>query len=115
MSMRKLKLIGLSLLLLGTYSSVSAAKFNRTGTIDRILVDSERFGGCMVRLTTNIANACPNNGWVSLDCTNTYYTDGKNKYAMALTANSLNKSVTVLVDNDKKHDGYCVAQRVDMF
>ena len=115
MSMRKLKLIGLSLLLLGTFSSVSAAKFCRSGTVTRVLVDSEKFGGCMVMLSTNIGNGCPANGWVSLDCTNTYYTDGKNKYAMALTALSLNKSVSVLVDNTKKHDGYCVAQRIDIF
>ena len=115
MSMRKLKLIGVGLLLLGTFSSVSADKFYKSGTITRVLVDSTSFGGCMVKLSTPINNGCPASGWVSLDCTNTYYTDGKNKYAMALTALSLNKSITVRVDNELKHNTYCVAQRVDIY
>lgn len=115
MSLKTLKLVGLSLLLLGTFNSALADKFWRAGKVDRVLVDSERYGGCMVRITTNIANGCPDNGWVSLDCTNTYFSDGKNKYAMALTALSLDKNVSIYVDNAKKTtEGNCVAQRVDI-
>jgi len=116
MKLKSIKVIGVSLLVLGLSASVVAKDFSRTGTIKRVLVDSKIYGGCMIQISANIGNGCPNGGWVSLDCTNTFYsaTDSKNKYALALTAFSLDKQVTVVVDNTKKHNAFCVARRVDM-
>lgn len=116
MKLKAIKIMGISLLALGLSSSVFAADFARTGTIKRVLADSKVYGGCMIQITANIGNGCPNGGFVSLDCTNTFYTatDSKNKYALALTAYALEKTVTVVVDNTKKHNGFCVARRVDM-
>jgi hypothetical protein len=117
MKLKSIKIIGISLLALGLSSSVFATEFSRTGTVKRILIDSKIYGGCMIQISANIGNGCPTGGWVSLDCTQQYYTsatDSKNKYALALTAFSLDKKLTVVVDNTKKHNGFCVARRVDM-
>jgi len=114
MKLKSIKIIGISLLALGLSSSVFATDFSRTGTVKRMLIDSKIYGGCMIQITANIGNGCPNGGWVSLDCNNTYYsaTDSKNKYATALTAFALDKTVSLTIDNTKKHNGFCVARRV---
>ena len=92
-----------------------AAEFWRTGNITRVLTD-RFYGGCMINLSVFIENGCPIAGWVSLDCEDKYSPPGTGNrmYAMALTAFSLNKRVSVLVNNTEKHNGYCVARRVDM-
>lgn len=114
MTFKNVKLIGIGWLVFCLTSTASATNFWKTGKITRILTDSEAFGGCMVHITDNIGNGCPNNGWVSLDCTNTFYTDSNKKLAIALTAYSLDKKVSVFIDNTKKHSGYCLARRVDL-
>ncbi len=116
MKKMKLKILSTSILLLATALPASAADFFRTGTVLRVLTSADSFGGCMIQLDTSINNGCPANGWVSLDCDNTYNSDAesKRKYAMALTALAANKSVSVKIDNTKIHNGYCVAERVDI-
>ena len=70
----------------------------------------------MVAISTIIGNGCPGNGWLSLDCHDVYYAagSGNRKYATVLTAYALNKRISVKLDNTKKHNGYCVAERLDM-
>jgi hypothetical protein len=118
MNLKYIKLVGIGLLALGLSSSATSAEFWKTGTVLRVMSNSTTYGGCMVELNlnTNIRNGCPNNKWVSLDCTNTYFTatDSKNKYALALTALVANKKLSIKIDNTKKHDGACVATRVDI-
>lgn len=116
MKMKYIKLIGSSLLLMGMSGSLVATEFWRTGTVERVLTDATLYGGCMVQLSSRIANGCPNNGWVSLDCTNTHFSESasKNKYALVLTAFALNKKISIKVDNNLKHNTYCVAKRIDL-
>ena len=97
--------------------SAQADSFWKTGTIARVLTHNKYFGGCMILLTTNIANGCPDNGWVSLDCKGTYSeaSNGKRAYVTALLAYQMGKQVSVLVNNEEKHSDYCVAQRIDIF
>ncbi len=117
MNKMRLKIVATSILLLATALPVSADLFYRTGTVEKVLTtEAGTYGGCMIRLSTSIGNGCPNSGWVSLDCANTYYSNAESnrKYAMVLTALASNKMVSVKVDNIQKHGGYCVAQRVDI-
>lgn len=110
-----IKLLFSSLLLLGLSNSALSAEFWRTGNVLRILSDNKNFGKCMILMSTKVSNGCPNNGWVSLDCIDEYSTgNSKNKLAIVLTALATNKRVSVKVDNTKKHNGYCVANRVDI-
>ncbi|EIJ34226.1 hypothetical protein Thini_1632 [Thiothrix nivea DSM 5205] len=69
----------------------------------------------MALLDVSIGNSCPNSGWVSLDCkaVKTPAGDGNRHFASALLAASLNKQVTVYINNANKIDNYCVADRID--
>ncbi len=104
--------LGVGVLIAG---QVHATEFFRTGSINRFLTD-ELYGGCMIRISAAIGNGCPATGWVSLDCEATHSPAGvgNRMYATALTAFSLGRQVTVLVDNTELHNGYCVARRLDM-
>ncbi len=115
MNFKNLKVVAISSILLGLSNTAFSAEFWRTGTVIRILSDSKYYGGCMVNISSNIANGCPNNGWVSLDCSETFYQgQSKNNMAIVLTALATNKRLSLKVDNSKKHDGYCIARRVDI-
>lgn len=111
-----IKLLLSSLILLGLSNSALSGEFWRTGNVIRILSGNENFGKCMILMSTKVLNGCPNNGWVSLDCADKYSTgNSKNKLAIALTALAINKKVSVKIDNTKKHNGYCVATRIDIY
>ncbi len=104
----------LTILLIVMSMSVQAAPFFVSGTIKRTLSEASNFGGCMIELSTAVSNGCPANGWVSLDCNGGFHGAGERHYASALMAFSLNKPVTVQVDNTQKYNGYCVARRIDV-
>jgi len=93
----------------------NAASFWRTGKVTRTLSDIA-YGQCMVHLDVSVANGCPSSGWVSLDCVGTFAVKeiGERNYATALAASMASKKISVYIDNAKKHNGYCVARRVDM-
>lgn len=97
-------------------ASAHSALFWKTGEISRTLTHSDSFGGCMIQLTESIGNGCPDNGWVSLDCEGETIDseDGKRAYATSLVALTLNKTLSVQIDNTLKVDGYCVAKRIDI-
>ena len=97
-------------------SSALATSFWKTGTIVRVLTDKTLYGGCMIQLSSNIGNGCPDNGWVSLDCKGIYSepSDGKRAYVTALLAFQMGKQVSVFVNNEEKNNDYCVARRVDI-
>ena len=112
----KFKQASLVLLLSITFiPTANAAFFWVTGKITQTLADSV-YGGCMIHLDVRLPAQCMNQGWVSLDCKGVYYNaiDGNNKFSSALTAFSLDKTVSVFVNDDVKHNGYCVARRVDI-
>jgi len=83
-----------------------------TGTITRTISDGINFGGCMIKLSSG-GTDCPSN-WVSLDCNGGYHGAGERNYSTALMAFSLNKSVSVQVDQEKKYGNYCVVTRIDV-
>lgn len=109
-------LLLLTITILSLSSTAWSANFWRTGEITRTLTESTKYGGCMVQLSRNVANGCPNSGWVSLDCDANHSDpgDGQRAYASALVALTLGKQVSVFIDNTKKNDSYCVARRLDI-
>lgn len=91
-------------------------------TIQRTLVSGDNtFGGCMaglnvpVNTATNSPNSpnCPDT-WVSFSCVGTYASREQAFHMLdqAQLALALNKKVNVLVDDTKKHNGYCFAARI---
>ena len=78
-----------------------------------------RFGGCMVQLEKRLAEAglnCPGN-WVTFSCTGVHASkeeDGSRMFESAQLAFSLDKTIVVEVDDEKKHNGHCYARRVDV-
>lgn len=105
-----------TIIILSITTTAWSASIWKTGTVTRTLTDTQYYGGCMVLISTPIANGCPNNGWVSLDCDGTYSQagEGQRAYASALVALSLGKQVSILVNTTQKHNGYCVARRLDI-
>ena len=98
---------------LGNSFSVNAAGFWRTGDINRVLTDRIN-GGCMVQISSPMGYPCTETGWVSLDCEKKYGDFGREMYAAALMAFSLEKKVSVYVHDHEKHGPFCVARRLDV-
>lgn len=73
-------------------------------------------GGCMAQLTLPIGTGCQGN-WVSFSCSGDFADKdrGYRMFDMAQMAYSLSKRVTVFVDTTKLHNGYCFANRIDVY
>ena len=77
-----------------------------------------RFGGCLAALTVNPQTKLGSCGktWVTFSCSG-HFTDSIRAYRMldqAQLALAMNKSVIVGIQDDKKHNGYCFANRIDV-
>ena len=87
--------------------------------IDRLMVDSEYFGGCMAALTVPPQAQPGYEGcsatWVTLDCEGLINTksEGAAKLSAAQLAYVTGKEVQVQVYAQRKINGYCWARRVD--
>jgi len=97
------------------FSNIARAEMFWLNTNVRAVLTDEIYGGCMIRVDVELPESC-NVGWVSLDCDGTYYDqrNGENKFAAAMMAHSGQKKVNVLVNDQAKHNGYCVARRLDV-
>ena len=114
--MKKNKIVGLALAtLIVVPTVVMAGAFWKSGKITRILTDSKYYGKCMISIPFSAYSGC-NGNWVSLDCEGKYLDkgDGDRMLNVALIAQNMDKKVSVKIDSSKKHNGYCVATRVDI-
>lgn len=99
-------------------------------TVQRILLTSEAqpppntglyYGGCMAFLghPINTASNSPNcpSAWVSFSCDGTYAAKDIAQMMLdqAQLANAMKKTVLVIVNDEKKHNGYCTAIRLDIY
>lgn len=118
----------LLLAILGPAGPANAVTGTLTTTVVRTLVSNESiYGGCMASLAAaiNTANVsagqsavivnCPTT-YVSFSCTGVHNSKDLAFYMLdqAQLALSLSKTVSVTVDDTKKHNGYCVATRIDV-
>jgi hypothetical protein len=87
--------------------------------IKKILIEDNKYGGCMVLLDKSVADtglACPT-AWVSLDCDGLFGSklSAQRKFDSAQMAFALDKNVSLQVDDSKKfNENYCVAVRIDV-
>ncbi len=85
--------------------------------IERTLVSTELYGGCMVRLqSTQLAPLglnCPDR-WVTFSCTGDLQPKdvAARMFDSAQLAIALNRNFRVLVTDQMKHNGYCFGKRV---
>jgi len=90
-----------------------------TGQVDRILINTYGwFGGCMARLSVDPQDALPacGSGWVTFSCTGDF-TDQVTAYRaldQAQLALATDKQVVVVVDDSRRHNGYCFSLRIDI-
>lgn len=101
--------------LLALPTSSMAAEFWKSGKVNRILVDSGTYGKCMMQLSVNLGNSC-SSSWVSLDCAGKYLDkgDGDRFLNIVSIAQTMDKRVSIKIDNAKKYGGFCVATRIDL-
>lgn len=95
---------------------VSAETIYASGTVTRTLTETDRFGKCMIKLSTEPGGGC--SSWISLDCEGKYLSagDGDRMLNVALLAQNLNKTISLELANDKKFDNaYCTAKRLDIW
>jgi len=114
--MKKNVIKGLTLAALVVMPTMSMAEvFWKTGTVNRILIETGKYGGCMMQLPFNIGHDCASS-WASFDCDGTYSDAGQGDRMLnvALIAQTMEKSVSIKIDNAKKHNGYCVIKRIDI-
>ena len=89
------------------------------GEVRRTLtVADERFGGCMVALSVSPSDSgldCDSK-WVTFSCTGTYTSKSSalRMYDSAQLAFVTGRTVRVWVDDTKKHNTHCFADRIDV-
>lgn len=89
-----------------------------TATVTRNLVDSTLYGKCMISIIPDPATLLPSCGadWVTFSCSGDFNSksEGSLKFSNAQLAQVSSKPILLFVDDTKKHNGYCFAQRIDV-
>jgi len=105
------------LLLIG--GQVLAAQASFSTHVGKVLMSADdTWGGCMAALYDNPANVLPGcrGGWVTFSCSGDF-TDRVRAYRMvdqAQIAVATGNLVSLWIQDDKKHNGYCFANRIDV-
>jgi hypothetical protein len=100
-------------------SSVLAATAMVSAQVNQVLISADdTYGGCMAALSSNPQDLLPAclADWVSFSCSG-HFTDAARGFRMldqAQLALATNKRVTVVVDDTRRHNGYCFAWRIDV-
>ena len=97
----------------GTWAAVEA----KTVTPARLLTDPANYGYCMIYSPGLVfSHNCPNT-WISLDCKGSYHSKETSRimWDAANLAYAMESKLIVVVNDAKKHNGYCVADRLDVF
>lgn len=85
-------------------------------SIQTLLVDEDRYGGCMARL--NGFNNPPGCGssWVTFDCEGLHGSKeaGRRTLEAAQLAFALEKPIYVVVETTETINGYCKVKRIDV-
>lgn len=85
--------------------------------VDRVLIDSTNFGGCMARLSPSPQAFLPNckPDWVTFGCDGVLMPKDMayHLYSAAQLGLVTGIPIEVQVNDAKRHNGYCLAERVD--
>ncbi|MFK8020930.1 MAG: hypothetical protein AB8B86_14265 [Pseudomonadales bacterium] len=112
----------LTVLLLLFFASSTFARTDKIGDVKplRVLIaDDNRWGGCMVLLDKSISATgldCPSS-WVSFSCTGDFNSQqvAGNMLDSAKMALALDIRLWLQITDEEKHNGACVAKRVDVY
>ena len=91
------------------------AKVRRT-----LASDEEKFGGCMVLLDVSPLeqglNCNPGNNWVTFSCSGEHVSKSSalRMFDSAQMAFVMDRTVRVTVDDSRKHNGWCLVERIDV-
>lgn len=111
------KLIIILIFIIPSISNAGSAWIKEAKVTQTLIMD-ENYGDCMIHLDINISEVgldCPGK-WVSLSCSGDFNTKAtaSRMYDLALMTGAMGKKVTLRVTDSKKHNGYCVANRLDV-
>ena len=95
------------------------AKITRTLTAGEDTAGEEKFGGCMVWLSVSPATeglACNMGNWVTFSCTGEHVrkSSALRMFDSAQMAFMTDRRVWVTVDDTRKHNGWCLVERIDV-
>lgn len=90
------------------------AKVTRT-----LAADEQKFGGCMAYLTVSPAGEgldCNSGNWVTFSCSGEHVTKSSalRMFDSAQMAFLMDRTVRVTVDDSRKHNGWCLVERIDV-
>ena len=111
--------VACAVVLLSVAAQASAATGNVTAYVNRVLIGGDAtYGGCMALLSVSPQSVLGSCGpsWVSFSCSGAF-TDPVRGYRMldqAQLALATGKRVQAFFQDDKKHNGYCFASRIDV-
>jgi hypothetical protein len=118
------KLIVVAILVSGgmVSQSTSAAKIQTPSTVrvTSVLTDAELFGGCFARLNVNQASLGLDCSFASVtfDCANslgsTTRSSAERNFSQAQLAFVAEKNTQLVIDDSKKVNGLCFAERIDV-
>lgn len=108
------------LLLLGATAGPAVAEQGQVlAHVNQVLISGDAsFGGCMALLSADPQTVLPScqNWWLSFSCSGDFI-DPMRAYRMldaAELALATGKQVQVFFQDDKMHNGYCLANRIDV-
>ena len=114
-------LIAFAMIQVGASLPAYAANAQMVASAKGVMVTGDsRFGGCMVSLDTDPQTLLPacGKGWVSFDCSGGFPdSDVVRAYRMldqAQLAIATRLRMRIEFSDEKMHNGYCVAHRVDV-
>ena len=92
-----------------------AAVESHTTTIQRFLSDTERFGYCMIYTDVSPSIDCRSK-WFSLDCKGDFHSKETSRLMLdfAQLAYATESRVSVVINDQKKHNDWCVVDRLDV-
>ena len=118
-AMRRLARAALALLLVVPMAA-SATTLQIDAKVTRTLAaDEEKFGGCMAWLSVSPAEQgldCNSGNWVTFSCSGEHVTksSAQRMFDSAQMAFLMDRDVRVTVDDSRKHNGWCLAERIDV-
>jgi hypothetical protein len=110
-------MLGIAAILASPISEAATASVQ--ATVERTLVaDADRWGGCMARVNVTLADLgldCYSR-WVTFSCSGVHTTKdiAYRMFDSAQMALALDKQVWLSITDQKKHNGYCFADRIDV-
>lgn len=112
--MKKVKILLMSALILWPALSLGSVE-THIGVIKTTLSDTQNFGHCMIRLDYESTIDC-NDRWVSLDCRGSFNSKETSRrlWESAQLAFALDSTIFLVINDAKKHNGFCVADRLDV-